>query len=108
METMTPETQIGLILVAKKYLLVCFSATAGALAHALEKVKTMGWKGWVSFFSDMFVCIFFGTVFAQLTVLTGHADYQVIATSLGSYWGAKSFEYAKLWLLNSLKANIKQ
>lgn len=94
------------IIIAKHYLIVSLFALFGGIAHAIEKVKKVGWKGWISFFSDVIVCIFFGNIFYQFGVLV-EPKYAVILTSLGSFWGAKSFEYLKNWVLISIKANLK-
>lgn len=102
---MTPET-IGTLYFIKTYFLVFLAALFGGVAHALQKVKHAGWKGWVSFVSDIVVCVFFGTVFYQLGLMV-KPESAVIMTSLGSYWGAKSFEFLKDWVIIGLKANLK-
>lgn len=101
---MTPE-QIGFIYILKTYFLASLIAFFGGVAHAIQQVKKSGWKGWVSFFADVFVCIFFGNVFYQIGLLVAPA-YAIILTSLGSFWGAKSFEYLKVWVIKSLEANL--
>lgn len=101
---MAPES-IGLAYILKTYLLATIVAFFGGLAHAIEVVKHSGWKGWVSFWADIFVCIFFGNVFYQLGLLFA-PHMAIIFTSLGSFWGAKSFEYLKLWLIKSIQANV--
>lgn len=100
METIPP------LLLAKHYLIVTAVAFFGGMANAIQQVKKAGWKGWVSFCSDIVVCIFFGNVFYQIGLLT-EPKYAIILTSLGSFWGAKSFEYLKRWVLTSLKANVE-
>lgn len=90
----------------KQYLLVTLFAFWGGVAHAIQNVKKAGWKGWVYFVSDVIVCVFFGNVFYQVGLLV-EPTYAIVFTSLGSFWGAKSFEYLKDWIITSLKANIK-
>lgn len=102
-----PEPQtIVMTVLLKKYGLVFLAGCSGALAHALESVKTAGWKGWLSFVTDIIVCTFFGAVFFQAFSIID-PNYAIFATSLGSYWGTASFKYLKEWLLKSLEANIK-
>lgn len=98
------ETVSGLLI--KKYTLVTVSVLFGATAHALEEIRKFGWKGWIYFLSDVFVCSFIGWTFYHLAQLT-YPDYTFLACSVGSFWGTKAFNYVKDWLLNSLKANIK-
>ena len=102
---MSGET-LGILYFIKTYLLASIFAFFGGIAHAIQNVKKAGWRGWVSFGSDVVVCIFFGNVFYQIGLLT-EPNYAIIMTSVGSFWGAKSFEYLKEWILNSLKAKLK-
>lgn len=97
---------VPIIIVIKQYLLVTLFAFWGGVAHAIQNVKKAGWKGWMSFVSDVIVCVFFGNVFYQVGLLV-EPTYAIVFTSLGSFWGAKSFEYLKDWIITSLKANIK-
>lgn len=93
----------------KKYLIATIATMFGALAHALETVKKNGWKGWLSFFSDMIVCSFVGFTFFHLAELI-YPDKQqalVLFTSLGSYWGTKGFVLIREWVVNAVRANIK-
>lgn len=101
---MAPES-FGIAYIIKTYMLATVVAFVGGLAHAIEAVKRQGWKGWVNFTSDIFVCIFFGNVFYQFGLLFA-PHLAIILTSLGSFWGAKSFEYLKLWLIKSIQANV--
>lgn len=94
------------IIIVKQYLLATIFAFLGGVAHAIQKIKTAGWKGWVSFSGDIFVCIFFGQVFYQVGLLWD-PKYAIVLTSLGSFWGAKSFEYLKDWIINAARANLK-
>jgi hypothetical protein len=72
--------------------LVAVGATLfGAFAHAIETVRNAGWKGWAAFLSDVFVCSFVGWVFFHVLTLWGAADYSIIGSSIGSYWGTKGF-----------------
>ena len=102
---MSPET-IPVVYIIKTYLLASIFAFFGGVAHAIQNVKRVGWKGWFSFLGDIVVCIFFGNVFYHVGIII-NPEYAIVLTSLGSFWGAKSFEYLKNWALNSLKANIK-
>ena len=102
---MSPET-IPVVYIIKTYLLASIFAFFGGVAHAIQNVKRVGWKGWFSFLGDIVVCIFFGNVFYHVGIII-NPEYAIVLTSLGSFWGAKSFEYLKYWALNSLKANIK-
>lgn len=101
-----PETGIGIYLLAKSYALATVLGFLGAIAHAIQAVKKQGWKGWLSFSGDVIVCVFFGQVFYQIGILWS-PEKAVILTSLGSFWGAKSFDYFKEWIINSIKANTK-
>lgn len=101
-----PETGLGIFLVTKSYVIATFLGLLGAIAHAIQKVKDAGWKGWFSFLGDVVVCVFFGQVFYQLGMKI-NPEYAVLFTSLGSFWGAKSFDYLKDWIITSLKANTK-
>lgn len=101
---MAPES-LGIMYIIKTYLLATIVGFFGGLAHAIEVVKHQGWKGWVSFFADVFVCIFFGNIFYQIGVLLV-PHMAIILTSLGSFWGAKSFEYLKEWIIKSFQANV--
>ena len=101
---MAPES-LGLMYIFKTYLLATLIGLFGGIAHAIEVVKEKGWKGWISFFADVFVCIFFGQIFYQFGLL--YAPHMaVILTSLGSFWGAKSFDYMKVWIVRSLQSNL--
>jgi hypothetical protein len=102
---MSPET-IPVVYIVKTYFLASIFAFFGGVAHAIQNVKKAGWKGWFSFLGDIVVCIFFGNVFYQFGLIV-EPEYAIVFTSLGSFWGAKSFDYIKDWVLNSLKANIK-
>jgi len=102
---MAPES-ITFMYIIKTYLIASIFAFFGGVAHAIQNVKKAGWKGWCSFLGDIVVCIFFGNVFYHVGLIL-NPEYAIILTSLGSFWGAKSFEYVKDWVLNSLKANIK-
>lgn len=94
------------IFALKKYTPFLIAALFGAIAHAVEKVKLVGWKGWMSFISDLIVCSFVGYTFFQMSLLF-NPDYAIIATSIGSYWGTKGFNLMKDWFINSVKANLK-
>jgi len=97
--------QLGIAYIVKTYFFATIVAFFGGLAHAIQVVKSSGWKGWVSFFADVFVCIFFGNIFYQIGLL--YFPHQaIILTSLGSFWGAKSFEYLKVWIIKSLQSNL--
>lgn len=89
----------------KKLFIVLGAALSGALAHALTEVRKNGWKGWVNFLSDTFVCVFFGFVFHQVGVLIS-PEQSTIFTALGAFWGTESFKYLRNWLVNSLQANL--
>lgn len=96
----------GIAYIIKTYFLASIFAFFGGIAHAIQNVKKAGWKGWVSFLSDVVVCIFFGNVFYQVGLIV-QPEYAIVLTSLGSFWGAKSFEYVKDWVITSLRANVK-
>lgn len=102
---MAPET-VGVAYVIKTYFLASIFAFFGGVAHAIQNVKKAGWKGWISFSGDIVVCVFFGNVFYQIGMLF-EPKYAIVLTSLGSFWGAKSFDYIKDWIITSLRANIK-
>jgi len=104
---MSTEVTIGATILAKNYVIATGVAIAGGIAHAIEQVRHAGWKGWVNFLGDIFVCVFFGHVFFQIA-LHLNPDYAVIFTSLGSFWGVKSFDYLKVWFIKSLEAIIKK
>lgn len=99
------EHSIGLV-VFKQFFIAFAAALAGALAHALTEVRKNGWKGWVSFLSDTFVCVFFGFIFHQIGVLVA-PEQATVFTALGAFWGTESFRYLKSWLVKSLQANIR-
>lgn len=101
---MAPES-IGIMYVLKTYFLATFVAFFGGLAHAIEVVKRQGWRGWISFMADVFVCIFFGNVFYQMGLIFA-PKMAVVLTSLGSFWGAKSFDYLKVWIIKSIQSNL--
>lgn len=101
---MAPES-IGIAYILKTYVLATAIAFFGGLAHAIEVVKRQGWKGWISFCADVFVCIFFGHIFYQMGIIFA-PSMAIVLTSLGSFWGAKSFDYLKEWLIKSFQANI--
>jgi hypothetical protein len=94
------------LLAIKKYIPVIAAALFGAVAHALEEIKTVGWRGWVGFITDIIICSFVGYAFYHMTLVI-KPDYAVISTSLGSYWGTRGMRYIKNWFINSIKANIK-
>lgn len=102
---MTPEASVGGFILLKKYFFVTLVAFFGGLAHAIETVKRQGWRGWVSFWSDVVVCIFFGHIFFQVSQIV-NPEYHVLFTSLGAFWGVKSFDYLKGWFIKSLQANL--
>lgn len=101
---MTPES-LGIAYLFKTYFFATVVAFFGGVAHAIQQVKKSGWKGWISFTADVFVCIFFGNVFYQIGLIFA-PHLAIVLTSLGSFWGAKSFEYLKDWMINSLKSNL--
>lgn len=102
---MAPES-LGIMYIVKTYFLASIFAFFGGVAHAIQNVKKAGWRGWFSFGGDVIVCVFFGNVFYQVGLIID-PKYAIIMTSLGSFWGAKSFEYLKAWILTALKANVK-
>lgn len=104
---MTPESGFGLYMIIKTYALATIMGLLGGVAHAIQEVKKSGWKGWVSFSGDVIVCVFFGQVFYQVGILFS-PEKAIILTSLGAFWGAKSFDYLKEWVINSIRANTKQ
>lgn len=89
----------------KQFFIVLFAALAGALSHALNEVRTNGWKGWLNFASDAFICVFFGFVFHQLGTIIA-PEKAIIFTALGSFWGTESFKYLRNWFVRSLEANL--
>lgn len=93
------------ILGMKQFFIVFFAAVAGALSHALNEVRTNGWKGWLNFASDTFICVFFGFVFHQLGIVIA-PEKAIIFTALGSFWGTESFKYLRNWFIKSLQANL--
>lgn len=97
----------GFIPFFKTHIVAFLASLIGAMAHAFERVRANGWVGWLSFTTDIFVCIFFGHVFYQIALIS-MPEYAIIATSLGAFWGPKSFEYLKTWLIKSLQANISK
>ena len=99
-------SEITIMYIIKTHFLATIFAFFGGVAHAIQNVKKSGWKGWISFLCDIVVCIFFGNVFYQIGLII-KPEYAIVLTSLGSFWGAKSFDYIRDWVLNSLKANIK-
>lgn len=103
---MTPDSGIGLFLLVKSYFVATFMGILGGVAHAIQEVKKKGWKGWLAFAGDVIVCVFFGQVFYQVGMVFA-PDKAIIFTSLGSFWGAKSFDYLRDWIINSVKANTK-
>ena len=102
---MAPES-LGILYIIKTYLVASIFAFLGGLAHAIQSVKRTGWRGWISFVSDILVCIFFGNVFYQIGLIV-KPEYAIIMTSLGSFWGAKSFEYLKEWMVATVNIKIK-
>lgn len=101
---MAPEG-IGIFFAVKSYFVATLLGILGAVAHAIQAVKRQGWKGWFSFFGDVAVCIFFGQVFYQVGILWS-PEKAIILTSLGSFWGAKSFDYIKGYVIKSVQANF--
>lgn len=97
---------IPTVIIIKQYFIATVFAFFGGVAHAIQKVKESGWKGYFSFCGDIVVCIFFGNVFYQMGLLM-EPKYAIILTSVGSFWGAKSFDYLKKWMIASLKANLE-
>ena len=97
---------IGVLVVVKSYSIATLLGLLGGIAHAIQEVKKKGWKGWVSFCGDVIVCVFFGQVFYQFGTVY-FPEQAIILTSLGAFWGAKSFDYLKEWIINSIKANTK-
>lgn len=93
-------------IIAKKYIVVFFASMLGAMAHAFEEIQKSGWKGWVSFVADIFVCNFVGFTFYHFSQIL-YPDSAVFITSLGSYWGTRGFVYLKMWFINSVKSSIK-
>ena len=93
----------------KKYLIATLATLFGALVHSFETIKNNGWKGWFPFIYDMSACSFTGFTFFHLAqiVLPGSQQALIIFTSVGSYWGTKGFVFAREWVINSIKANIK-
>lgn len=96
---------VGVFLVVKSYFVATLLGILGAIAHAIQAVKKQGWKGWLSFIGDVAVCIFFGQVFYHIGILWS-PEYAIVLTSLGSFWGAKSFDFIKEYILKSLQANL--
>lgn len=90
----------------KQTILAILAAFAGALAHALTEVRKDGWKGWVNFMSDTFVCIFFGFVFHQIGTVFA-PEQSTVLTALGAFWGTESFKYLRNWMIKSLQANLQ-
>lgn len=103
---MSVETGVGIIMATKGYITATLMGIFGGIAHAIQEVKKQGWKGWISFASDVIVCVFFGQIFYQIGLLF-YPKEAIILTSLGSFWGAKSFDYLRVWILNSIKSNVK-
>lgn len=103
---MIMENFLGVVPFIKTHSVAFLASVIGAIAHAFERIRANGWVGWFSFTADIFVCVFFGNVFYQITSIS-MPEYAIIATSLGAFWGPKSFDYLKTWLLKSLKANIE-
>lgn len=83
-------------------LIVIGATMFGAVAHAIEEVRKSGWKGWLSFTSDIFVCSFVGWVFFHVLSLTGYHEYAIIGSSIGSYWGTKGFVKIRDLFLDSI------
>jgi len=89
----------------KQTILAIAAALTGALAHALTEVRKDGWKGWVNFLSDTFVCVFFGFVFHQIGSVVS-PEQTTVFTALGAFWGTESFKYLRNWVIKSLQANL--
>jgi len=93
------------ILGFKQTIIVVAAALGGALSHALTEVNKNGWKGWINFLSDTFVCVFFGFIFHQIGVVT-YPEQATVFTALGAFWGTESFKYLRNWVIKSLQANL--
>lgn len=73
----------------------------GALAHAFDRIRNHGWKGWLSFFSDIIVCSFVGWVFFH-AMLVISPDLAIVGCSIGSYWGTRGFAFVRDWFIESV------
>ena len=101
-ENLIPNDLVALIKHSIPTAMAVGATLFGAVAHAIESVRTTGWKGWASFLSDIFVCSFVGWVFFHVLQLWGAADYAIIGSSIGSYWGTKGFVKIRDLFLDSV------
>ena len=82
-------------------IVVFFSITFGAVAHGLDRIRKHGWRGWLSFFTDIIVCSFVGWVFFNMLNITA-PEYAVVGCSIGSYWGTRGFVFMRDWFIDSV------
>lgn len=90
----------------KDYAVFIFAVLLGAVAHALEKIKSSGWKGFFYLSSDVVVCSFVGFLFYHFA-MGFYPDGAIVACSIGSFWGTKGFNFIRDIVINAVKANIK-
>lgn len=89
----------------KLFLLPVIAVLFGATAHALERVRKVGWRGWVDMITDIIICSFMGFTFYHLTSII-YPSLAILSCSIGSYWGTKGFVFLKNALITTLQANL--
>lgn len=80
----------------------------GAFVGAIKKVRDSGWKGWLWFFTGMFVNIFVGLVAFLIAQEYGFSDrWQIIVALIFGFVGEKAGNVIIEEAINFIKAKAQ-
>lgn len=94
-------------LAAKKYFILAGVIMFGAVSHAIEDARKIGWQGLGWFIANTFVASFVGMLFAHIASLIS-ADWMYAAGGMGGYMGPVAFKYIRTATLSRLGISEEQ